>query len=703
MYSNQEKVRSLTPFLALSIMSEHKQVRAATSQLASIVESAHDAIIGMTLDGIILSWNPSAERIFSYSAEEVKGHPISILIPPERSDEVPQILEKVKREERVEHYETVRRRKDGTPVDVSMTISPTRDETGKIIGASIIFSDNSKAKQAQAALTQLASIVESAHDAIIGMTMDGTILSWNPSAERIFSYSAEEVKGRPISILIPPERSDEVPQILEKVKREERVEHYETVRRRKDGTPVDVSMTISPTRDETGKIIGASIILSDNSKAKQAQAALSQLASIVESAHDAIIGMTLDGIILSWNPSAERIFSYSAEEVKGHPISILIPPERSDEVPQILEKVKREERVEHYETVRKRKDGTPVDVSMISTPSRHETGKTIGASIILSNNSKDKQAQAALSQLASIVESAHDAIIGMTLDGIILSWNPSAERIFSYSAEEVKGRPISILIPPERSDEVPQILERVKREERVEHYETVRRRKDGTLVDVSMTISPTRDETGKIMGASTITSDNTERKRAQQLLIQRTTEVEAANKELETFTYSVSHDLRAPLRHINGFSKILLEDFGLQMDPAAKEYLQRMHETAQYMGRLVDDLLHLARVGRQELILQVTGLDALVEEALVDLRTEAQDRQIDWQVGPLPFAECDPGLIKQVFANLLSNALKFTRPRERAVIEVGQMTVDGQPVIFVRDNGIGFDMRYADKMFGVFH
>src|SRR6266496_4627104 len=510
-------------------MSKHKQVRAATSQLASIVESAHDAIIGMTLDGIILSWNPSAERIFSYSAEEVKGRPISILIPPERSDEVPRILEKVKREERVEHYETVRRRKDGTPVDVSMTISPTRDETGKIIGASIILSDNSKAKQAQAALSQLASIVESAHDAIIGMTMDGTILSWNPSAERIFSYSAEEVKGRPISILIPPERSDEVPRILEKVKREERVEHYETVRRRKDGTPVDVSMTISPTRDETGKIIGASIILSDNSKAKQAQAALSQLASIVESAHDAIIGMTMDGTILSWNPSAERIFSYSAEEVKGRPISILIPPERSDEVPRILEKVKREERVEHYETVRRRKDGTPVDVSMTISPTRDETGKIIGASIILSDNSKAKQAQAALSQLASIVESAHDAIIGMTMDGTILSWNPSAERIFSYSAEEVKGRPISILIPPERSDEVPRILEKVKREERVEHYETVRRRKDGTPVDVSMTISPTRDETGKIIGASIILSDNSKAKQAQAALSQLASIVESAH------------------------------------------------------------------------------------------------------------------------------------------------------------------------------
>src|SRR3989441_1770548 len=168
-------------------MSERKQVRAALSQLASIVESAHDAIIGMTLDGIILSWNPSAERIFSYSAEDVKGRPISILIPPERSDEVPRILEKVKREERVEHYETVRKRKDGTPVDVSMTISPTRDETGKIIGASIILSDNRKGKQAQQVLIQLTTKVEAANNAIIAMTYSGTLDLRDPRRHMICS------------------------------------------------------------------------------------------------------------------------------------------------------------------------------------------------------------------------------------------------------------------------------------------------------------------------------------------------------------------------------------------------------------------------------------------------------------------------------------------------------------------------------------
>jgi signal transduction histidine kinase len=182
----------------------------------------------------------------------------------------------------------------------------------------------------------------------------------------------------------------------------------------------------------------------------------------------------------------------------------------------------------------------------------------------------------------------------------------------------------------------------------------------------------------------------------------RTLELEAINQELETFTYSVSHDLRAPLRHIHGFSKILLEDFGPKMEPDAQNFLQRIQEATQQMGRLVDDLLNLSRLGRQDINVQITGLGTLVKEAIEDLHSEIGERKIDWKLGELPFVECDPGLIKQVFANLLSNALKYTRPKGRAVIEVGQATTGGRVEIFVRDNGVGFNMKYADKLFGVF-
>ena len=179
-------------------------------------------------------------------------------------------------------------------------------------------------------------------------------------------------------------------------------------------------------------------------------------------------------------------------------------------------------------------------------------------------------------------------------------------------------------------------------------------------------------------------------------------ELEAANRELEAFAYSVSHDLRAPLRRINGFAGILLEDFSAQLDPVAKGYLERVSEAGRHMCQLLDDLLNLSRVTRKELTRRRTDLDSLVKEVRDSLQPEIEGREIEWQIGCLPTVECDPGLIKQVFANLLLNAIKYTRPRQRATIQVDQMICDGQPAVFVRDNGVGFDMKYADKLFGVF-
>lgn len=194
----------------------------------------------------------------------------------------------------------------------------------------------------------------------------------------------------------------------------------------------------------------------------------------------------------------------------------------------------------------------------------------------------------------------------------------------------------------------------------------------------------------------------TSQEELEQRVEQRTAELDATNKELEAFTYSVAHDLRAPLRHIQGFANLLTESIGPQLESEAKKHLQRIDDGTQQMGRLIDDLLSLARIGRQEPRLQATGLNSLVQEVLRDLKTETEGRDIQWQVGDLPFVDCDPGLMKQVFYNLLSNAAKYTRPRKPAVIDIGQTSVEGQLVNFVRDNGVGFNMKYAPKLFGVF-
>jgi signal transduction histidine kinase len=183
---------------------------------------------------------------------------------------------------------------------------------------------------------------------------------------------------------------------------------------------------------------------------------------------------------------------------------------------------------------------------------------------------------------------------------------------------------------------------------------------------------------------------------------ERTAQLNAANADLEAFSYSVSHDLRAPLRHISAFSKMMSEEYGAGMDPGAKNYLQRIQDRAKRMAELIEDLLNMAQIGRNDLALARTDLNDLLRNVMAEMQPECDGRKIDWKISRLPEVECEPGLMKQVLTNLLGNAVKYSRRREVAVIEVGTLEQDGAPVVFVRDNGAGFDAQYADKLFGVF-
>jgi light-regulated signal transduction histidine kinase (bacteriophytochrome) len=229
----------------------------------------------------------------------------------------------------------------------------------------------------------------------------------------------------------------------------------------------------------------------------------------------------------------------------------------------------------------------------------------------------------------------------------------------------------------------------------------------------NVVIAPMYDDSGTLRGFSKVTCDITQRKADEREIqrlnddlenrvVERTAQLATSNSELEAFSYSVAHDLRAPLRHIGGFSKMLVEELGSSLDPTAQHYLDRIQSGTQKMGLLVDELLNLAQVGRHALNLQPTKLDSIVAEVIAILQPESEGRQVEWVIADLPLVECDPVLVKQVFQNLLANALKFTRSRTLAVIEVSHKEVDGQQVFTVRDNGVGFNMKYVGKLFGVF-
>ena len=305
--------------------------------------------------------------------------------------------------------------------------------------------------------------------------------------------------------------------------------------------------------------------------------------------------------------------------------------------------------------------------------------------------------------LAAIVNSSDDAIIGKTMDGVITTWNSAAERMYGYAAEEIIGQSITVLCPPDRVAEICEVLRKIGNGERVLYHETARQRKDGTVFPVSVTISPVYDDRNALIGASSIARDISERYRLQTELRLRTDDLEIAYRDLETFSYSVSHDLRAPLRALRGLSSALLEDCGDNLSEAAAGYTKLIQAASERMTQLIDDLLNLARVSRAKIRLQELDLGAEVADIAAELQRQGPDRHVRFTIQQPALATADPTLIRTVLQNLLDNAWKFTSGRDDAAIEFG-MTPDGTSGsrFYVRDNGAGFNSADAGKLFKPF-
>jgi hypothetical protein len=331
-----------------------------------------------------------------------------------------------------------------------------------------------------------------------------------------------------------------------------------------------------------------------------------------------------------------------------------------------------------------------------------------------------REALAAQSRtLQSVLDSIADGLIATDAQGNFVLWNPAADRILGQGKADVPpsewAQHYRVYLPDRTilypAEELP--LARALRGLQVESEMFVQREDGAGGAWIEASAQPLRDENKTLCGAVVAFRDITRRvlsdrairelnSKLEQRVTERTAELIALNQELEAFSYSVSHDLRAPLRHISGFVRILQEDFAAALDPVAQSYVRRIEAGAQNMTRLVDEMLNLSRLGRQALNFKPTALNDLVDEVISLLDPEIAGRQVEWKIAALSPAECDPTLMKQVFQNLISNALKYSRPRLETVIEIGEMPGDGMRTIFVRDNGVGFDMKYADKLFGVF-
>ena len=420
------------------------------------------------------------------------------------------------------------------------------------------------------------------------------------------------------------------------------------------------------------------------------------LAAIVASSDDPIISKDLDGIITSWNEAAERTFGYMADEILGESILQIIPPELHPEEAQILTKLRVGERIEHYETIRLKKSGERFPVSITIFPVKDDTGRVIGASKIARDISERNKTDESRFRLAAVVESADDAIISKDLNGIVSSWNDGARRMFGYAAEEMIGQPILRIIPIELHYEEAAILARLRRGERVDHFETRRTRKDGSTIELSVTISPIRDGSGRVIGASKIARDISDRRRIERLLIQ--SEKIAATGRMAA---AVAHEINNPLEAVMNLIFLARQN----SPPTGKAY--------QHLKMAEEELERVSHIARQTLgYYRDTGLPTevflheLIDNVLTIYRSKllAYGISVDTQFNDLQKVLVSRGEFIQIFSNLIANALDampnggLLQVSIRTLISSGG---DGIQVV-VRDSGIGISSDHLGRIFEPF-
>jgi PAS domain S-box-containing protein len=598
--------------------------------LAAIVESSEDAIVSTDVNGIITTWNPAAERLYGYRASEIIGQPNHRIIPPEGQAQEEMVRRRIVAGQPVEYYDTVRLRKDGSRVHVAVTVSPLRARDGAVVGISKISRDISERHRAEsvrgealAAVRRLAAIVESSDDGIIGMALDGTITAWNHAAERMYGYTSAEALGQSIQLIVPSDRREEESAVFERIRRGERVEHFETLRCRKDGTCIPVSLTVSPIRIDGGTVIGASKIARDISEQKRASQRAAFLAEV-----GAVLGTSLEYLT-----TLKTVANLAVPSIADWCAVDIVTDDRK------LERLA----VAHV-------DPAKIDLARTIRSRYEDSGFPYSA--------------------ASVVRTGTPAMVKeVTDDMLVAAARGDAERLALVRSLGLRS---FIIVPL-----------------------TARGRTLGalTLATAESGRLYTDDDfrfARDVAFRAALAVDNA---RAYD-------DAQSANRLKDEFLATLSHELRTPLNAILGYARMLQSG----MLPAEKHAhaLHTVERNATALTQIVEDILDVSRIisGKIRLNIQSVDLPAVVSDAVESIMPAAEAKQIRVQTILDPRAapvSGDPDRLRQIVWNLVSNAVKFTP--KHGVVQVRLERVSSHVEIVVSDTGIGIAPDFLPHIF----
>ena len=559
--------------------------------------------------------------------------------------------------------------------------------------------------------TTLASI----GDAVISTDAEGRIVFINKAGLTLVRANEADVKGKHI---------DEIFNIQNEFTRQKVASPLakvlsggvtvglanHTVLIAQDGTEIPIDDSAAPIRDEDGELQGAVLVFRDVTARRKAELTQRRLAAIVEFSDDAIISKDVNGIVTTWNESAQRIFGYSAEEMIGKPIAIIAAPDRPDEMPKILERIKRGERIDHYETIRKAKDGRLVNISLTVSPIHDEEGRVVGASKIARDITEQARMRLELAEererLRVTLNSIGDGVITTDNAGRVAYLNPVAEQLTGWRNSDAAGRPLEEvfkIINEESRKPVENPATKVLREGIVVGLanHTLLITKDGHERSIDDSGAPIRVNSGELSGVVLVFRDVTQRRAEERERQAQAVELRRANEELNQFAYAVTHDLREPLRNVLNFSELLLRGLKAGSEDDAETSIKYIVEGVQRMEMLLNDLLAYSQAGGSQESTALVDTNGSLKRALENLKAAITETGAVITSDYLPSVVARDTQIVLVFQNLISNAIKY---RSAAVprVQVRALKNEHEWIFSVRDNGVGIRPEYQGTIFRLF-